>query len=71
MIFNTATEKKSSCWINTWRDKMSQPQKCTFEKNPGLHDYLPQFCSENMNWLSYKHGYMPVLKTRNVNNDGC
>ena len=50
---------------------MSQPQKCTFEKNPGLHDYLPQFCSENMNWLSYKHGYMPILKTRNVNNDAC
>ena len=32
-----------------------------FEKNPNFkkynnftfHDYLPQFCSENRNWLSY------------------
>ena len=31
-----------------------------------LHDYLPQFCSENRNWLSYIDGYTHF---ENVNDD--
>ena len=45
---------------------MWQPQKSIFWEKPKVekynnftfHDYFPQFCSENKNWLSYKDGYV-------------
>ena len=64
-------------WLSTRLDKMLQPQNVHFEKNPKVkkdnnftfHDYLPQFCSENRNGLSWM--VESILKARNVNDAAC
>ena len=48
-------------WIsNMATSKMYSLRKTQKLKNINFtsHDYLPQFCSENRNWLSYKDGYI-------------
>ena len=68
LCVHTTTE--SFDWISrlSWLDKyLARENVATwnvhFEKNPKIknfifHDYLPQFCSENRNWLNCQNCYV-------------